>query len=145
VLALGATVVTDRREIAADDFFIAMFTTALEPGEIIRQVRFPIPLKAGYAKLPNPASRYAVVGAFVAQTSGSVRVAITGAGPKAFRLPEMEAALTASFAPSAIAGIAVPADDLNSDPHASADYRAHLIGVMAARAVTFALKSHGEH
>jgi carbon-monoxide dehydrogenase medium subunit len=140
VLGLGATVVTDRREIAADDFFIAMFTTALEPDEIIRQVRFPIPLKAGYSKFPNPASRYAVVGVFVAQTANGVRVAITGAGASVFRVTEMEAALSNSFTPGAIAGIAVPAEDLNSDPHASAAYRAHLIGVMAARAVTYALE-----
>ena len=140
VLGLGATVVTDRREIAADDFFTAMFETALEPGEIVRQVRFPVPLKAGYGKFPNPASRYAVVGVFVAQTTSGVRVAITGAGPSAFRVPEMEAALTATFTSDAIAGISVPADDLNSDPHATADYRAHLIGVMTARAVTYALE-----
>jgi len=140
VLGLGATVVTDRREIAADDFFTAMFETALEPGEIVRQVRFPVPLKAGYGKFPNPASRYAVVGVFVAQTTSGVRVAITGAGPSAFRVLEMEAALTATFTPDAIAGISVPADDLNSDPHATAAYRAHLIGVMTARAVTYALE-----
>ena len=140
ILGLGAAVVTDRREIAGDDFFTAMFETALEPGEIVRQVRFPIPLAAGYAKFPNPASRYAVVGAFVAKTTAGVRVAITGAGPSVFRLPEMEAALTASFTPAAIAGISVAADDLNTDPHASAEYRAHLIGVMTARAITFALE-----
>jgi len=146
VLGLGATVVTDRREIAGDDFFTAMFETALEPAEIVRQVRFPIPLAAGYAKFPNPASRYAVVGAFVARTASGVRVAITGAGPSVFRVPEMEAALTASFTPAAIAGISVPADDLNSDPHASSEYRAHLIGVMVGRAVTFAQeRDQGEH
>jgi carbon-monoxide dehydrogenase medium subunit len=103
-------------------------------------VRFPVPLAAGYAKFPNPASRYAVVGAFVARTGQGVRVAITGAGPSVFRVPQMEAALSASFTPTAIAGIAVAADDLNTDPHASAEYRAHLVGVMAARAVTFALE-----
>jgi carbon-monoxide dehydrogenase medium subunit len=140
VLGLGATVITDRREIAGDDFFVAMFETALEPGEIVRQVRFPIPLAAGYGKFANPASRYAVVGAFVARTTSGVRVAVTGAGPSVFRVPEMEAALTTSFTPSAIAGISVPADDLNNDPHASADYRAHLIGVMVGRAVTYALE-----
>jgi carbon-monoxide dehydrogenase medium subunit len=141
VVGLGATIFTDRREIAADDFFTAMFETALEPGEIVRQVRFPIPLAAGYAKFPNPASRYAVVGVFVARAVNGVRVAITGAGPSVFRVPEMEAALTASFTPAAIVGISVPADELNTDPHASAEYRAHLIGVMAARAITFALES----
>jgi carbon-monoxide dehydrogenase medium subunit len=140
VLGLGATVVTDRREIAGDDFFVAMFTTALEPGEIVRQVRFPVPVAAGYAKFPNPASRYAVVGAFVAQMTSGVRVAITGAGASVFRVPEMEAALTASFAPDAIAGVTVPADDLNNDPHATSEYRAHLIGVMVGRAVTLALE-----
>jgi len=140
LVGLGATVVTDRREIAADGFFTAMFETALEPGEIVRQVRFPIPLAAGYGKFPNPASRYAVVGAFVARTGQGIRVAITGAAPSVFRVPEMEAALTVSFTPAAIAGISVPADDLNSDPHASAEYRANLIGVMVGRAVIFALE-----
>lgn len=141
LVGLGATVITDRREIAADDFFTGMFETALAPGEIVRQVRFPIPLAAGYAKFPNPASRYAVVGAFVARTTAGVRVAVTGAGPSVFRVPEMEAALASSFAPQAIAGIAVAEDDLNSDPHATAAYRAHLVGVMTARAVTTALES----
>jgi carbon-monoxide dehydrogenase medium subunit len=141
LVGLGATVITDRREIAADDFFTGMFETALAPGEIVRQVRFPIPLAAGYAKFPNPASRYAVVGAFVARTAAGVRVAVTGAGPSVFRLPEMEAALASSFAPQAIAGIDVPEDDLNRDPHATAAYRAHLVGVMTARAVTTALES----
>jgi carbon-monoxide dehydrogenase medium subunit len=140
ILGLDATVITDRREIAGDDFFTAMFETALEPGEIVRQVRFPIPLAAGYAKFPNPASRYAVVGALVTRTASGVRVAITGAGPSVFRVPEMEAALAASFTPDAVAGISVPADDLNTDPQASAEYRAHLIGVMVARAVTYALE-----
>ena len=141
LVGLGATVVTDRREIAADDFFTGMFETALEPGEIVRQVRFPIPQAAGYAKFPNPASRYAVVGVFVARTASGVRVAVTGAGPSVFRIPEMEAALSATFAPEALAHIDVPAGDLNSDPHATAEYRAHLVGVMAARAVTTALES----
>ncbi|MDB5397000.1 MAG: cutM [Rhodospirillales bacterium] len=141
VVGLGATVVTDRREIAADNFFTGMFETALEPGEIVRQVRFPIPEAAGYAKFPNPASRYAVAGVFVARAAGGVRVAVTGAGPSVFRVPEMEAALTASFTPEAIASVLVDADDLNTDLHATAAYRAHLVGVMAARAVTSALES----
>jgi carbon-monoxide dehydrogenase medium subunit len=141
LVGLGATVITDRREIAADDFFTGMFETALEPGEIVRQVSFPIPLAAAYAKFPNPASRYAVAGVFVARTATGVRVAVTGAGPSVFRLPEMEAALTASFTPEAIAGIQVDADDLNTDPHATAAYRAHLVGVMATRAVTSAMES----
>jgi carbon-monoxide dehydrogenase medium subunit len=139
VVGLGATVVTDRRLIAADDFFTGMFETALEPGEIVRQVRFPIPLAAAYAKFPNPASRYAVAGVFVARTASGVRVAVTGAGPSVFRVPEMEAALDVDFTPGAIATVAVAADDLNSDPHASAEYRAHLITVMAARAVAACL------
>ena len=141
LVGLGATIVTDRREIAADDFFTAMFETALEPGEIVRQVRFPIPLAAAYAKFPNPASRYAVAGVFVARTDAGVRVAVTGAGPSVFRVPEMEAALTATFTPDAIAGIHVDADNLNTDPHATAAYRAHLVGVMAARAVNSAVES----
>jgi carbon-monoxide dehydrogenase medium subunit len=139
LVALGATVVTDRREIAADAFFTGMFETALEPGEIVRQVRFSVPLAAGYAKFPNPASRYAVVGVFVARTGAGVRVAVTGAGPSVFRVPEMEAALSSNFSPASIAGISVPEDGLNSDPHATAAYRAHLVGVMAGRAVKAAL------
>lgn len=135
LVGLGATVVTDRREIAADDFFTALFETALEPGEIVRQVRFPIPLAAAYAKFPNPASRYAVAGVFVARTANGVRVAVTGAGPSVFRVPEMEAALDASFTADAIAGIVVSADGLNEDPHATAAYRANLVKVMATRAV----------
>lgn len=138
VLGLGATVKTDRREIAADDFFVDLFETALEEGEIIASVAFPVPKRAAYLKFPNPASRYAIVGVFVAETAGGVRVAVTGAGPCAFRVAEMEVALADSFAPEAIAGIAVPDDDLNTDIHAAADYRAHLIGVMAGRAVAAA-------
>ena len=136
VLALGATIVTDRRRIAADDYFQGMFTTALEQDEIITQVIFPIPQKAAYQKFRNPASRYAMVGVFVAKTASGVRVAVTGAAQGGvFRHAAFEAALSANFAPDAIAGIATSADDLNSDIHASAEYRAHLIGVMAKRAV----------
>ena len=136
VLALGATVVTSKRRIAADDYFKGLFETALEPGELITQVSFPIPQKAAYMKFPNPASRYALVGVFVAKTAGGVRVAVTGAGQDGvFRHAEMEKALTANFSPDAIAGIITPATGLNSDIHASAEYRAHLIGVMAKRAV----------
>ena len=146
VVALGATIVTDRREIAADDFFTGMFETALEPGEIVRQVRFPIPEAAGYAKFPNPASRYAVVGVFVAKTAGGVRVAVTGAGPSVFRIPAMESALAANFSPDSVTGISVPEGELNNDPHATAAYRAHLIGVMARRAVASARNtSEGEN
>jgi carbon-monoxide dehydrogenase medium subunit len=136
IVGLNATVVTDRRSIAADDFFTGMFETALEEGEIVRQVRFPIPDAASYAKFPNPASRYAVAGVFVSRTGQTVRVAVTGAGPSVFRIPAMEDALSRNFSPDSIAGISVPPDDLNNDPHATAAYRAHLIGVMAARAVT---------
>jgi carbon-monoxide dehydrogenase medium subunit len=135
LVGLDATVVTDRREIAGDDFFTGLFETALEPGEIVRQVRFPIPFAAAYAKFPNPASRYAVAGVFVARTANGVRVAVTGAGPSVFRMPEMEVALNAAFTPDAIAQIAVSADGLNEDPHATAAYRANLVKVMATRAV----------
>lgn len=135
VLGLGATIHTTNRKIAADDFFTGLFETALEEGELITKVVFPIPEKAAYEKFPNPASRYAIAGAFVAKTKNGVRVAITGAGPTVFRVPEMEQALTASFAPEAIAAISVPDGDLNADIHASAEYRAHLIGVMAKRAI----------
>ena len=139
VLGLGATVVTDRREIAADDFFTGLFETALQPGEIITAVRFPQPEKAAYVKFPNPASRYAMVGVFVAKTAGGVRVAVTGAGSGGvFRVPAYEEALAANFAADAVADGAVAAADLNSDLHADADYRAHLIGVMTRRAVAAA-------
>ena len=135
VLALGATVVTSKRRIAADDFFQGMFTTALEPGELLVAVEFPIPQKAGYAKMKNPASRYVMAGAFVARTAGGVRVAINGAGPGVFRQTAMEQALSANWSPDAVAGIKQDADGLNSDIHGSAEYRAHLVTVMAKRAV----------
>jgi carbon-monoxide dehydrogenase medium subunit len=135
VVGLGATVVTNKREIAADDFFLGLFETALEPSEIVTKVVFPVPQKAGYMKFPNPASRYAIVGAFVAQTSSGPRVAITGAGACVFRVTAMEEALAKSFTPEAVADIKVPDTDLNSDIHASAEYRAHLCTVMAKRAV----------
>jgi carbon-monoxide dehydrogenase medium subunit len=136
VLGLGATIQTDKRQIKGDDFFTGLFETALEPGEIITAVSFPIPEKAAYVKFPNPASRYAVVGVFVARTGGGVRVAVTGAGPSVFRVTEMEQALGSNFSPDAIKGVKVPTDGLNSDIHASAEYRAHLVNVMARRAVT---------
>ena len=135
-LALGATIRTDRREIAADDFFKGLFETALDAGEIITQVAFPVPDKAAYRKFPNPASRFALVGVFVATGSTGVRVAVTGAGQDGvFRMTEMETALTKNFSPDAIKDVTVSADGLNADIHAAADYRAHLIGVMARRAV----------
>jgi carbon-monoxide dehydrogenase medium subunit len=138
VVALNATVITNKRKIAADDFFKGLFETALEPNELITAISFPIPDKSAYMKFPNPASRYAIVGVYVAKTGGNVRVAVTGAGSFVFRQKEMEAALTKSFTPDAIKGIQQKQDGLNSDIHASAEYRAHLVNVMARRAVTAA-------
>src|SRR5260221_10873914 len=135
VLGLNATVITNKRQIKADDFFTGMFATALQDGEIITAVSFPKPDKAGYTKFKNPASRYAIVGVFVAKTGNDVRVAVTGAGAGVFRSKELEAALAKSFLPTAVEGIKIAADGLNSDIHASAEYRAHLITVMAKRAV----------
>jgi carbon-monoxide dehydrogenase medium subunit len=138
VLGLGATVITNKRKIAADDFFKGMFETALAADEIITAVSFPIPEKAGYSKFPNPASRYAVVGVLVAKTAGGVRVAVTGAGAVVFRQKEMETALGKSFTAEAAAAIKQSADGLNTDIHASAEYRAHLVTVMGKRAVAAA-------
>ena len=135
VLGLGATVETDRRTIAADDFFQGLFATALEPGELITRVVFPVPARAGYVKFPHPASRYALVGVMVNQGADGVRVAVTGAGACVFRVPELEAALTKSFAPAAIEGFSLPEGDLTSDRFGSAAYRAHLVTVLAKRAV----------
>lgn len=135
VLGLGATVVTDAREIAADDFFTGMFETALEPGEIIREFRFPKPKRAAYGKFPNPASRYAIVGVFVAEAADGVRVAVTGAAAFVFRHSGMEGALSGNFSAGALDGMAGDPGAMNSDIHASAEYRAHLVGVMARRAV----------
>jgi len=136
VLALGATIKTDRRSIQGDDYFQGMFTTVLEQGELITEVAFPAPEKGAYEKFRNPASRYAIVGVYVAKTAGGVRVAVTGAGQNGvFRHTAMEQALTANFSPAAIASIVTPADGMNSDIHASAEYRAHLVGVMAKRAI----------
>jgi carbon-monoxide dehydrogenase medium subunit len=135
VLGLGATVHTNTRAIAADDFFKGLFETALEPGELIVKVAFPAPKRAAYMKFRNPASRYAVVGVMVADTAIGIRVAVTGAGPCAFRSTEMEAALTKSFSAAALNEIVIAADGLNADMHATAEYRAHLVMVMARRAV----------
>jgi carbon-monoxide dehydrogenase medium subunit len=135
VMGLGATIKTNKREIAADDYFKGLFETALEEGELITAVVFPIPKKAGYQKFPQPASRYAMVGVMVADTNSGVRVGVTGAGPCAFRVPEMEKALSSKWAPDSVATIKVSADGLNSDIHGSAAYRAHLVTVMAKRAV----------
>ncbi len=142
VLGLGATVVTDERTITGDDFFQGLFTTALEPGELITRVEFPVPLRAGYVKFPHPASRYALVGVMVSQGANTVRVAVTGAGACVFRVPQMESALAKSFTPAALDGVAISASDLNSDRHGSAEYRAHLIGVLAKRAVALASNGH---
>jgi carbon-monoxide dehydrogenase medium subunit len=138
LVGLGATVRTNKREIAADDFFTGLFETALEDGEIITAVSFPVPDRAAYQKFDNPASRYAIVGVMASQGPAGTRVAVTGAGSCVFRVAEMESALGGSFSPDAIAGIGVSADGLNADIHASAEYRAHLVSVMARRAVATA-------
>jgi len=140
VLALGATVKTNKRSIAADDFFKGLFSTALEDGEIITAVSFPVPAKAGYAKFPHPASRFALTGVFVAKTkSGDVRAAATGASQSGvMRVGAIEAALKANWSPGALANVTISASGLLNDIHGSADYRANLIKVMAERAVTAA-------
>jgi aerobic carbon-monoxide dehydrogenase medium subunit len=140
VLASGATVVTNKREIKADDYFKGLFTTALEDGELITAIRFPVPKKAGYEKLRQKASHFPLIGVFVAQYDAGVRVAVTGGGNGVFRHKGLEEALTKSFTPGAAAGVRVSADGLSGDLHASADYRANLIGVMAQRAVERALR-----
>src|SRR5271155_3117167 len=139
VEALNATQPPNRREIAADAVFTGLFETARGEGEIVTAVRFPKVAQANYQKFKNPASRYAIVGVFVARTPAGVRVAGTGAGACVFRVPAMEAALASSFSPDAIKDIAIPDTDLNSDIHASAEYRAHLVNVMARRAVAAAV------
>ena len=140
VLALGATITTNKRKIEADDYFKGLYETALEPGELITSVAFPAPKRAAYMKFKNPASRFAIVGVFVADFGGKVRVGVTGAGPCAFRQADMEKALTAKFAPESVANIKAKPEGLNNDLHASPEYRAHLITVMAKRAVEAALK-----
>ena len=139
LLGLGATVNTDRRAIAADDFFTGLYETALEDGEIVVSVDFPVPERAGWAKFGNQASRFAVVAVMVSLAGGAVRVAITGAKSHVFRVAEMEQALAANFAAEALEGIAVSSKGLNEDLHADSEYRAHLVGVMAKRAVRDAL------
>jgi carbon-monoxide dehydrogenase medium subunit len=135
IVGLGATIVTDRRSIPADDFFTGLFATALAPDELVTAVQFPVPRRAAYAKFAHRASKYALVGVFIAETGGGVRVAVTGAGPKVFRIAAYEAALGKKLAVGSLDGIAVSSADLNSDAEASAEYRAHLIGVMARRAI----------
>ena len=136
VLALGATIKTNKRSIAADDYFQGMFATALEQGELITAIEFPIPERAAYEKFRNPASRYAIVGVFVAKFANGARVAVTGASQSGvFRHEGMEKALSTNFSPDATKGVTTPADDMNGDIHASAEYRAHLVGVITKRAV----------
>jgi aerobic carbon-monoxide dehydrogenase medium subunit len=139
VLGLGATVVTNKRSIGADDFFLGLFETALQPSEIITSVRFPLPERACYLKFPQPASRFALVGVFVAKTAQGVRVAVTGAGPSVFRFGAAENALTKAFDASLLDGITLPVDGLNSDIHASAEYRANCVIVLTRRAVANAV------
>jgi carbon-monoxide dehydrogenase medium subunit len=135
VVGLNATVQTNKRKIAADDFFKGLYETALGADEIITAVNFPIPKKAAYVKFPQPASRFALVGVFVAQTGGGVRVGVTGASSHAHRAKPIEDALAKSFTADAANAVKIPADHLNSDLHGSAEYRAHLVSVLAGRAV----------
>ena len=138
-LASGATIITNRREIAADDYFLGMFETALDEDEIVTAVKFPIPEKANYQKFVQPASRFALVGVFVAKTAQGVRVAVTGASNEGVhRWTAAEEAFSANFAASALDGLTVSADNMISDLHGSAEYRAHLVKVMTGRAVTAA-------
>ena len=142
VLGLGARIVTGERTISADDFFQGLFATALLPGELITRVEFPTPQRAGYVKFPHPASRYALVGVMVSLGADGVRVAVTGAGACVFRVPQFELALAKNFSPGAIAGVTVADVDLTSDRAGSAEYRAHLIGVLAKRAVALAVNGY---
>ena len=139
-LGLGATIITNKRRIKADDFFTGMFSTVLEPTEIITKVSFPIPKKAAYQKFRNQASRFALVGVFVSKRGSDIRVAVTGAGANGvFRVPSFEEALKKRFSPKSLEGMSIPADGMNSDIHGSAEYRAHLVGVLARRAVAEAI------
>jgi aerobic carbon-monoxide dehydrogenase medium subunit len=139
-LALGATIVTNKRRIKADDYFTGMFSTALEPSEIITKVIFPIPKKAAYQKFRNQASRFALVGVFVAKRGSENRVAVTGAGSNGvFRVKSFEEALKKRFSPKSLEGLTIPADGMNADIHGSAEYRAHLVSVLARRAVAEAI------
>jgi carbon-monoxide dehydrogenase medium subunit len=139
-LGLGATIITNKRRIKADDFFTGMFSTVLEPTEIITKVSFPIPKKAAYQKFRNQASRFALVGVFVAKRGSEIRVAVTGAGSNGvFRVTSFEEALKKRFSPKSLEGMTIPADGMNSDIHGSAEYRAHLVGVLARRAVADAI------
>lgn len=139
VLGLGATVVTDQRRIKADDFFTGMYETALQPSELILQVSFPVPQSAAYVRFKQEASRYALVGVFLARFDDGVRVAVTGAASSVFRCQPLEQALSSDFSADAARKVTVSPDDLTGDIHAAADYRAHLVPVLAARAVTRAV------
>ena len=139
-LGLGATIITSKRRIAADDFFLGLFETALEPDEIITKVSFPVTRKCGYEKFKHPASGFALTGVFVSKRGSEVRVAVTGAGANGvFRVPSFEEALKTRFAPKSLEGLTIPPDDMGNDIHASAEYRAHLVGVMARRATAKAV------
>jgi aerobic carbon-monoxide dehydrogenase medium subunit len=139
-LGLGATIITNKRRIKADDFFTGMFSTALEPSEIITKVSFPVPKRAAYQKFRNQASRFALVGVFVSKRGSDIRVAVTGAGANGvFRVPAFEEALKKRFSPKSLEGMSIPADGMNADIHGSAEYRAHLVGVLARRAVAEAI------
>jgi aerobic carbon-monoxide dehydrogenase medium subunit len=138
LVGLDSTVHTDRRTIAGDDFFRGLYDTALEEGELITAVSFAVPAKAAYVKYRQPASRFAIVGVFVSQGAGGVRVGVTGAKACAYREPALEKALTASFTPEAAKAVALPSEGMNADLHATAEYRAAMVGVMAARAVAAA-------
>ena len=140
VVGLGGRVVTQERTIEGDDFFLDLFETALKPGEILTRIEFPIPRRAAYQKFPNPASRYAVVGVLVAEFPDGIRVGVTGAGPCAFRATTIEELLNGNLRPEALDGVEVPEAGFNSDLHASAEYRAHLVKVMARRAVASLLQ-----
>jgi carbon-monoxide dehydrogenase medium subunit len=143
-LGSGATIVTSNRRILADEFFTGMFETALEPNEIITSVEFPVTRECGYEKFKHPASGFALVGVFVSRRQGQVRVAVTGAGANGvFRVPSFEQALQNNFSADALQGLTIPADGLNNDIHAGAEYRAHLVGVMARRAVAKAITNAG--
>ncbi len=145
LLALDAVVTTSTRTVKADDFFLGMFTTALDTNELVTAVEFKVPSRSAYVKFRHPASRFALVGVYVADFAGKVRVAVTGAGSGAVRLPEFEAALDKNFSAAALDGIEVDASDLNADMHASAEYRANLVGVITKRAVEKALAASGNH
>ena len=139
-LGLGATIITNKRRIAADDFFTGMFSTALEEGEIIVRISFPIAKKAGYEKFKHPASGFALVGVFASKRGSDIRVAVTGAGSNGvFRVPTFEEALKKRFSPKSLEGLTIPAAGMNSDIHATPEYRAHLVSVLARRAVAKAV------